>query len=188
MSDRCPKCWSVFHARNDSGEGWCINCDPFKPASEEDVWIAENFLSGADKSVETLAGVLADVRRCARPAALQSALSEAISRCGDENVYEDLHAKFGHLLASPTGSRSASATSVEPEYPAIQTDDVLFAKIVSNAMHFLNLSDRDMAERFSISRPSVTRWRTGVSAPHPAMRRPVFDHLLRMIAKAVPNE
>lgn len=29
---------------------------------------------------------------------LRAALSEAISRCGDDSVYEDLHRKFGHLL------------------------------------------------------------------------------------------
>ncbi len=82
--------------------------DPFRPADEEDTWLAENFLNGADKSVETLAGMLADVRRYARPAALgmarrtQAALSEAISRCGDESVYKDLHRRFGHLLTKPT--------------------------------------------------------------------------------------
>lgn len=35
---------------------------------------------------------------------LQAALSEAISRCGSEEVYEDLHRKFGYLLPIPTGS------------------------------------------------------------------------------------
>lgn len=53
-------------------------------------------------------------------------------------------------------------------------DDALFARLVRDGMDLLRLSDRDVADEFDVSRPTVTRWRNGENSPHPAMRRPIY--------------
>jgi transcriptional regulator with XRE-family HTH domain len=60
-------------------------------------------------------------------------------------------------------------------------DDALFADLVREAMAALELSDSDLARQFGMSRPSVTRWRNGRTAPHPAMRAKVFKALLTRV-------
>jgi len=60
---------------------------------------------------------------------------------------------------------------------ASQQDDAAFHLLLVRGMELLQLLDKDIAREFGASRPTVTRWRNGVNAPHPAMRRPVFEWL-----------
>ena len=58
-------------------------------------------------------------------------------------------------------------------------DDARFHEVFSCGVTLLNLSDKDVAREFGASRPTVTRWRNGANAPHPAMRKHVYDLLER---------
>ena len=70
-------------------------------------------------------------------------------------------------------------------------DEGKFHEVVSHGVALLQLMDRDIAHEFGVSRPTVTRWRNGANAPHPAMRKPVYDLLerrARMLLKRLPSE
>lgn len=56
-------------------------------------------------------------------------------------------------------------------------DDEAFRSLLNQGMECLGLFDKDIAHEFNVSRPTVTRWRNGTNAPHPLMRRPVYDRL-----------
>ena len=58
-----------------------------------------------------------------------------------------------------------------------EKDDGAFRAVVARGMDVLQLLDSDLAHQFGVSRPTVTRWRNGANAPHPAMRKPVFAWL-----------
>jgi hypothetical protein len=53
-------------------------------------------------------------------------------------------------------------------------DDSTFHSLLSRGFDLLRLIDKDIAHGFGVSRPTVTRWRNGVNAPHPAMRKPLY--------------
>src|SRR5208282_1406066 len=56
-------------------------------------------------------------------------------------------------------------------------DDAAFHSSLTRGFVLLHLMDKDIARKFGVSRPSVTRWRNGVNAPHPVMRKPVYTFL-----------
>lgn len=57
----------------------------------------------------------------------------------------------------------------------------LFPTLVVRAVEALNLSDRDLAFRFSATRPTIQRWKTGEGMPHPAMRVAVYRHFVESL-------
>jgi len=63
-----------------------------------------------------------------------------------------------------------------------------FHALVGRVFALLSLKDEDFAHQFGMSRPSVTRWRNGSTAPHPAVRRQVFARLARRVREATSNE
>jgi transcriptional regulator with XRE-family HTH domain len=56
-------------------------------------------------------------------------------------------------------------------------DDAAFQSLLGRGVQLLRLMDKDIAGQFGLSRPTVTRWRNGDNAPHPAMRKPVYTWL-----------
>ena len=56
-------------------------------------------------------------------------------------------------------------------------DDAAFKAVVARGMDLLQLLDSDLAHHLGVSRPTVNRWRSGANAPHPVMRKHVFDWL-----------
>ena len=56
-------------------------------------------------------------------------------------------------------------------------DDAAFTRLVATGVDLLRLVDRDIAHEFEVSLPTVTRWRNGTNAPHPAMRKHVYGWL-----------
>src|SRR3954453_2678562 len=56
-------------------------------------------------------------------------------------------------------------------------DREAFMRLVREGMDLLDLRAIDLCEQFDVSRPSVQRWREGRSAPHPAVRQRVVNHL-----------
>jgi hypothetical protein len=56
-------------------------------------------------------------------------------------------------------------------------DNEGFRWAISHGVDLLNLTHQDIAEAFSISRPSVTRWINGQNSPHPAIRPMIYEWL-----------
>jgi hypothetical protein len=70
-------------------------------------------------------------------------------------------------------------------------DDAVFHSLLARGFDILHLMDKDVAREFGVSRPSVTRWRNGVNAPHPAMRKPVYtflDQRAHAVLRRLPRE
>jgi hypothetical protein len=70
-------------------------------------------------------------------------------------------------------------------------DDAAFHALLTRGFDLLHLIDKDIAREFGVSRPSVTRWRNGVNAPHPAMRKPVYmflDQRAQAILRRIPPQ
>ena len=64
-----------------------------------------------------------------------------------------------------------------------------FHTIVSSAMTALELNDADLAGRLPVSVSGISRWRYGLDAPLPMMRKPIYKLLLRRVeARLFPNE
>ncbi len=58
-------------------------------------------------------------------------------------------------------------------------DDSVFQSLLVQGMGLLRFDDLRLAAELGVSRPSVTRWRNGANAPHPAMRGPIYAFLAR---------
>jgi len=58
-----------------------------------------------------------------------------------------------------------------------------FQDILMEGMALLDLTDEACARLFDVSRPTVTRWRNGSTAPHRAMRRLLSDVLKKETTK-----
>lgn len=58
-----------------------------------------------------------------------------------------------------------------------------FQGILMEGMALLDLTDEACARLFDVSRPTVTRWRNGTTAPHRAMRRLLSDVLMKEATK-----
>ena len=71
---------------------------------------------------------------------------------------------------------------------ASRTDAAEFKRLLGRGIEFLSLTDKDIAREFGASRPTVTRWRNGDNAPHPAMRKPVFDWLTQRAQIAIRRQ
>lgn len=81
------------------------------------------------------------------------------------------------LEALKTALRSADSQDTE-----------MFHELLQRAMSLLNLGDKDLAHQFNVSRPTVSRWRTGKNAPHPAMRTPIYSWLAKKATKAISSK
>ncbi len=57
-----------------------------------------------------------------------------------------------------------------------------FAALFALSVRLLELDQKTTARLFKISRPTISRWETGVSAPHPIARPSVFQ-LLKKVAQ-----
>lgn len=62
-------------------------------------------------------------------------------------------------------------------------DNSDFQSILTNCMEVLDLSDEDCARLFDVSRPTVTRWRNGSTAPLHAMRRFLYEVIRKEATK-----
>jgi hypothetical protein len=56
-----------------------------------------------------------------------------------------------------------------------------FVSLLREGMDELHLSPHDLCEHFAVSVTNVERWRAGVSAPHPVLRRRVISHLAHLV-------
>jgi transcriptional regulator with XRE-family HTH domain len=67
-------------------------------------------------------------------------------------------------------------------------DDALFHRLLNEAMTLFGMMDKDLADGFGVSRPTVTRWKNGTNAPHPAMRPSVYSWLAKKAAPVLRRE
>ena len=58
-----------------------------------------------------------------------------------------------------------------------KAEDKLFQERIVEALDRLKLSDEDACDLLKVSRPTITRWRIGQTAPHPLGREAVFKVL-----------
>jgi len=63
-------------------------------------------------------------------------------------------------------------------------DDIAFRDVLALAQDVLVIDDDRCADLFDVSRPSVNRWRNGVTAPRRVVRRHVYSVLLREAERA----
>jgi len=61
--------------------------------------------------------------------------------------------------------------------------DGVFQYILMDGMVLLEFGDDECARLFDVSRPTVTRWRNGSTAPHRAMRLPLCNVLRKEAGK-----
>lgn len=59
-----------------------------------------------------------------------------------------------------------------------------FKFLLNRSFELLNLTDGDFTARFACSRPTIERWKSGINAPHPEMRKPIYDFLEKKIMAA----
>lgn len=57
------------------------------------------------------------------------------------------------------------------------THDNTFKDLICRSADTLRLRDEDFSKLFSISKPSVRRWKAGKSSPHPLLRQHIFQTL-----------
>lgn len=60
-----------------------------------------------------------------------------------------------------------------------------FSQLFSYSISTLELDQETVARKFKISRPTVSRWRTGTSAPHQLGRKPVFTTFEKMAKEKI---
>lgn len=53
-------------------------------------------------------------------------------------------------------------------------EDANFQRILRDAQNLLVLSDQQLGDQLSVSRPTINRWVNGRNLPYMAMRKPVF--------------
>lgn len=74
-----------------------------------------------------------------------------------------------------------SLSSADPK------DDRIFQKLIDKSLNLMNISEADFAERIGVSRPTINRWRSGRTAPHPALRNHVYNYLCGLAQRWIKN-
>jgi hypothetical protein len=62
-----------------------------------------------------------------------------------------------------------------------------FGRVFKHSCRVLGKTDLQMSVLFKISRPTVGRWTRGVTAPHPILRKAVFDTLIGEAKRALKS-
>ena len=66
----------------------------------------------------------------------------------------------------------------ELQLASAASTEAKFDTVVNHAQKVLGLSDLQMSVLFKVSRPTINRWVNGATAPHPMLRKAVFETLL----------
>ncbi len=59
-------------------------------------------------------------------------------------------------------------------------DAALFQEILTKSARLLALSDDALADEFTVSRPTVTRWKSGTNVPYPIAREFIYNRLKKL--------
>lgn len=60
-------------------------------------------------------------------------------------------------------------------------DDPAFPRLIKKFFEVTNFEIKILANRFAVSKSTIERWSNGVTSPHPAMRRPVYDACIKLM-------
>ena len=81
-------------------------------------------------------------------------------------------------------SKMTELTNYSDELRSADTsNEKVFQELLNSGMKLMMMNDEDIAYQFGVSRPTVTRWRNGKNAPHPAMRKVIFNWLRKRAEK-----
>jgi hypothetical protein len=64
-------------------------------------------------------------------------------------------------------------------------DDAAFQNLLQSARHILEMSEAQIADALSVSRPTFNRWVNGRSLPHVAMRTPAISWIVDQLGKKI---
>lgn len=64
-------------------------------------------------------------------------------------------------------------------------DDAQFRAVFAEAQGVLEMSDQEIADQLSVSRPTVNRWKNGKNLPHPAMRKHILNWIVERVAMRI---
>lgn len=62
-------------------------------------------------------------------------------------------------------------------------NDEQFHSFLVKSRELLEVSDRDLAERLLVSRPTVSRWMAAKNLPHVAMRKPIVAAITELVKR-----
>ena len=62
-------------------------------------------------------------------------------------------------------------------------DDVSFQELLAGGQRLLEMSDLQIADAISVSRPTVSRWMRGKNLPHIGLRKPILSWFEREFGK-----
>jgi transcriptional regulator with XRE-family HTH domain len=60
-----------------------------------------------------------------------------------------------------------------------------FQKLISGAQHVLEMTDGELADALSVSRPTINRWVNGRNLPYNGLRKAVFTWIDRQLTKKI---
>jgi hypothetical protein len=60
-----------------------------------------------------------------------------------------------------------------------------FQRLIIEGQGFLEISDRELGDALSVSRPTVNRWINGKNLPYNALRKAVFGWIDRQLSKKI---
>src|SRR6266481_7771742 len=63
--------------------------------------------------------------------------------------------------------------------------DSEFQRILRQAQELLELSDQEIGDELSVSRPTVNRWMNGKNLPYNAMRKPVLSWIDEQLVQKI---
>lgn len=63
--------------------------------------------------------------------------------------------------------------------------DVEFQRVLRQAQELLEISDQEIADGLSVSRPTVNRWVNGKNLPYLAMRKPIATWIDKQLAAKI---
>lgn len=58
-------------------------------------------------------------------------------------------------------------------------DDLVFTTLINKVMRVLGV--RDVARHFTTSIPTINRWISGKSHPHPSLRPIIVEHIIMLV-------
>jgi len=64
-------------------------------------------------------------------------------------------------------------------------DDGRFFEVLVECQRLLEMTDLQIADALSVSRPTVSRWMHGKNLPHIGLRKPIFNWFERELGKRV---
>lgn len=89
-------------------------------------------------------------------------------------------------MAVTTSSRTEAYRALREEIRNVDpTIDADFQRILRAAQELLEMSDQEIGDALSVSRPTVNRWINGVNLPYNAMRKAALSQIDHQLAAKV---